>query len=309
MSVMSQSGDFYIRYHIQDGGSTDGTAGILEKWKKRVDGGEYPIFCKGISFSYHVEPDSGMYDAINRGFRHILDTDGESIMTWINADDLLAPGSLGAIASFLECKPDARFLGGRTAVMSENGFLVSIGNPIARMRKDICAGFFDKGKLGFIQQEGVFWTSDLWNAAGGLDGSLRYAGDFDLWRRLATHAPFHSLDTITGIHRKRRGQLSESFTRYADEIRECLKQGQPDVRDERDYGGYYKFTKQTNCWTYRPYDFELDASFTEGIVFAKVALRQLRKSRLLPWYLTSDGWRMRFLRDTLISLQKRLKDQ
>ena len=37
----------------------------------------------------------------------------------------------------------------------------------------------------FLQQEGMFWRSSLWQAVGGAYGAMRLAGDFDLWRRFA----------------------------------------------------------------------------------------------------------------------------
>ena len=68
-SVMGQVGDISIRYHIQDGGSSDGTADILAKWKRLASSPDFPKFCREILFTYSIEPDSGMYDAINRGFK------------------------------------------------------------------------------------------------------------------------------------------------------------------------------------------------------------------------------------------------
>jgi glycosyltransferase involved in cell wall biosynthesis len=35
-SVLLQSGDFEIYYHVQDGGSTDGTIELLKAWDIRV---------------------------------------------------------------------------------------------------------------------------------------------------------------------------------------------------------------------------------------------------------------------------------
>lgn len=32
-SIVSQSGNFYIRYHVQDANSTDGSLEILQNWK------------------------------------------------------------------------------------------------------------------------------------------------------------------------------------------------------------------------------------------------------------------------------------
>ena len=35
-SVLSQAGDFRIRYHVQDGGSTDGTLERIAVWNARL---------------------------------------------------------------------------------------------------------------------------------------------------------------------------------------------------------------------------------------------------------------------------------
>ena len=40
--VVTQAGDFSIRYHIQDGGSKDGTLAIVEAWQARLTSGALP---------------------------------------------------------------------------------------------------------------------------------------------------------------------------------------------------------------------------------------------------------------------------
>ena len=66
-----------LEHVVMDGGSTDGSAAILDRWRDRLA---------------HAEsaPDGGQYDALQRGFAR---TSGE-IMGWLNADDLHAPWTL-----------------------------------------------------------------------------------------------------------------------------------------------------------------------------------------------------------------------
>ncbi len=64
-----------IEHIIVDGGSTDATINILKKYE-----GTYNMI-------WLSEPDNGMYDAINKGFKL---SKGE-IMAWINADDMYLP--------------------------------------------------------------------------------------------------------------------------------------------------------------------------------------------------------------------------
>ena len=64
-----------IEYLVMDGGSTDGTLKILERYRGRLQ--------------FVSEPDGGAADAINRGFRKAK---GE-ILAWLGADDLYLPGA------------------------------------------------------------------------------------------------------------------------------------------------------------------------------------------------------------------------
>src|SRR5262245_17884014 len=66
-----------VEYIVIDGGSTDGTREIIERYSHRL--------------SYWVsEPDSGQSNALNKGFARAT---GE-VIGWLNADDLLAPNAL-----------------------------------------------------------------------------------------------------------------------------------------------------------------------------------------------------------------------
>jgi glycosyltransferase involved in cell wall biosynthesis len=217
-SVVGQAGNFSIRYHVQDGGSSDGTLEILEKWKRLLSSEFFPKFCRDVSFTYSVESDSGMYDAINRGFKSVLQEQRPCVMSWINADDFLLPGALAAVSSYFEQNRSAQFVGGRGALVCIEGFMAEIGAIRGKSMAEIADGCFDGRSNGCIQQEGTFWRSELWERAGGLNASLKYAGDFDLWRRFAHIAEYHTLDTITGIHRKREGQLSSNMTAYYAEV-------------------------------------------------------------------------------------------
>jgi glycosyltransferase involved in cell wall biosynthesis len=51
-SVINQAGQFSIRYHIQDGGSTDGTLEKIQIWQNRILNQLHPIYCKNIVFTY-----------------------------------------------------------------------------------------------------------------------------------------------------------------------------------------------------------------------------------------------------------------
>jgi hypothetical protein len=93
-----------LQYIVIDGGSTDGTVEILEKYSPWID--------------YWVsEPDRGQSHAINKGLEK---ADGDWF-NWINSDDILWPGSLHALAMAARNHRDAKLITGRLQPMGTKG--------------------------------------------------------------------------------------------------------------------------------------------------------------------------------------------
>jgi glycosyltransferase involved in cell wall biosynthesis len=229
LSVVTQAGDFAIRYHVQDGGSTDGTLDKLARWKARL-AADFPILCRSIDFSYSSAADRGMYDGINRGFAVCGDSDA---MTWINADDRLEPRALQSVAQILERNPGIDWLCGRATLIDHTGAMIHCFPVTPFPRKAIAAGIFDsRFAPPFVQQEGGFWRPRLWHAAGGLNSAFRLAGDFDLWRRFAQHADLVVADAIFGCWRMVSGQMSENKAPYHNEIDGSMGPGDKRIRAE-----------------------------------------------------------------------------
>jgi len=78
-SVRSQRGGVEIEHIVVDGGSTDGTVGVIREFADQQ--GE-----DGFTFRWISERDRGLYDAINKGIRMAT---GE-VVGICNADDVLA---------------------------------------------------------------------------------------------------------------------------------------------------------------------------------------------------------------------------
>jgi glycosyltransferase involved in cell wall biosynthesis len=217
LSVISQSGPFDIIYHVQDGGSTDRTLDILRRWKRLIDRGDFPISCNRLRFSFASQPDAGMYQAINRGVAAARPA-GTYMMGWVNSDDRLAPGALATLDVLQQTFPQIRFVTARVAMIDDRGSLMGVNLPISYNQAALARGDHDGRTRNFVMQEGTFWRSDLWDEAGGLDERFRLAGDWDLWRRFAVHAPLHTIDTLIGFHRRRPGQLSSQMDVYYAEV-------------------------------------------------------------------------------------------
>lgn len=87
-SIVEQQGNFVVHYHVQDGGSTDGTVELLKQWQQSL--AQHPR-CR---FSFDSCADKGLYDALVKGFTAHGAMPSDSFMGWINADDIVLPGAL-----------------------------------------------------------------------------------------------------------------------------------------------------------------------------------------------------------------------
>ncbi|ODT12975.1 MAG: hypothetical protein ABS35_38885 [Kaistia sp. SCN 65-12] len=220
-SVVSQAGNFTIRYHVQDGGSSDLSVEIARRWRARIEDGEFPLKCAGVEMTIDSRRDAGMYDAIANGFRSLNPTQ-DSLMTWINSDDRLPPGAVETVVEIFRDHPRVELAGGRVELIDRSGEVIVSGSLTAVPRKTLAAGLNDGRTLPFIQQEGTFWRGALWNRVGGIDTKFRLAGDWDLWRRFAAEVDFVAIDAVTGSHRRHPGQLTAEMAAYYSEIDDRL---------------------------------------------------------------------------------------
>lgn len=223
-SVVTQRGDFSIRYHVQDGGSTDGTVGHLEHWARILANRDNPwMGCRKIDFSFSVEQDSGVYDALDKAFAKVS---GQAY-TWLGSDDRLMPACFKTITSVLAEHPDIDWLTGPVNLCRQDGVPCCIPSPnqLSALQSNvfprlaIAAGAADGTLYPIIQQEGTFWTERLWEKVQKrMDSSLRLAGDFELWTRMAQHAELITVLSPLATFRRREGQLSSSMQEYMAEV-------------------------------------------------------------------------------------------
>lgn len=209
LSVVTQAGDFFIRYHVQDGGSIDGTVERLHWWQQLLVSRGFPVQCLGVDFSVTSQPDTGMYDAICAGFDS-LRIGNNDFMTWINADDILTQGACALIAG-IERQLSAQqlsWIGGATAIMRGDMPVLVTENPMPKTA--LKAGLCDGVHWNFLQQEGVFFRKWLWSA---IDPErairpMKLAGDWNLWRLFAEHSSLVQTKLALGRFRIVEGQLS-----------------------------------------------------------------------------------------------------
>jgi glycosyltransferase involved in cell wall biosynthesis len=151
-----------LEYIVIDGASTDGSREIIRRYE--------PYLSRWFS-----EPDRGQTDAILKGLGHAT---GEYV-TWICSDDVLFPGSLERMAGALAAHPEAGIVYGGVAFIDEEDRILKV-----RSYPDM-----DLSKLLYERHSTVAQPSSLirrktLDEAGGLDRTLSYCMDYDLWIRL-----------------------------------------------------------------------------------------------------------------------------
>jgi len=181
-SVISQAGDFSIDYMIVDGGSTDNSLDIIRHYEGLLNRGEWAVKCLGISYRWVSERDKGQTDALTKGFRVARG----DIFAWLNSDDIYLPGALQTVSWFFCNNSEIGLFYG------DAHYCDAAGTIIGRYRTED----FDSDKLAwynFICQPSAFFRREAFDMVGGLDESLHYSMDFDLWIRIGRCFPCHHI--------------------------------------------------------------------------------------------------------------------
>jgi glycosyltransferase involved in cell wall biosynthesis len=168
-----------LEYIIIDGGSTDDSLAIIERYAPWLAG-------------WSSARDDGPAQAINRGLSQATG----DVLAWLNSDDLFAPGALWAAAEAFAARPDANL------VYGEGWYIDEAGDPIEPCR--FVRRSFNRRYLvnrDPILQPAAFWRRSLWEAAGPLDESLRWVFDWEWFIRAHARGRFHYLPRDLAYYR------------------------------------------------------------------------------------------------------------
>ncbi|MEO6245839.1 MAG: glycosyltransferase, partial [Opitutaceae bacterium] len=153
-----------LAYVVQDGGSPDGSAAIIARHAASLR-------------HWESVKDAGQADAIRRGFAHLESTLGrDTIMAWLNSDDLLAPGALRYVAEYFATHPEVDVLYGHRIIIDDDDR--DVGRWIMPRHNPKTLEWID-----YVPQETLFWRKRAWDLAGGIDPSFHFALDWDLLAR------------------------------------------------------------------------------------------------------------------------------
>ena len=212
-SVIFQKGNFSIEYFIIDNCSTDASVEIAYKYQSLLQQNPSLLKCKDVQISIISEPDHGMYDALNKGFSKATG----DVFAYINSDDIYLCGAFEIIADTFQKYPHTSWLKGITSYINEESIIYQIGHCNLYYTPWIKKGIYGTYSY-FIQQDSVFWRSDLWHHINKIDPTLKLAGDFYLWLHFAKYADLYSINVPVSCFRKTQNQLSQDITKYYKEV-------------------------------------------------------------------------------------------
>lgn len=164
LASVALQGDGLVEHIVVDGGSTDGSRGIIEAHADAL-----AWWC--------CEKDRGQSDALNKGLAHATG----AVIGWLNSDDALLPGALRTVAEAFAADPSLVILeGARTVIEQGKAPVIDPQNDPGDRRM-----LFMDPK---VNQQALFFRMDAVRAVGGVDPALHLVMDLELlWRILFAH--------------------------------------------------------------------------------------------------------------------------
>lgn len=205
---------------VMDGGSTDESVRIIESHAARLS-------------YWQSQPDGGQAAAINAGMQRCQG----DLVAWLNSDDWYCDGALWTLARAFTKHPGGGLYVG-------NGFRY---NQVAHRFDPFCRRHiaFNREALiegvDYILQPSTFLARAAWAESGGLDVTLEYTLDWDLFIRIAQRHPAVLINEFLAVSREypdtktSRGQLA----RVAEIARFTRRQSGRDVTEGN---LYYRIT-------------------------------------------------------------------
>ena len=147
------------------------------------------------------EKDKGQSDAFNKGFAHAHGR----FLTWLNADDVMMPGTIDAFVKAVDEHPGCEWFVGGVMWLNKNLQVIKCGRGRSFSKA--------RAECGVVSVWGPssFFSRGLYERSGRVDERFFYKMDTDLWRRFyykcgATYLPF--IDYAWGLRLHEEAKMS-----------------------------------------------------------------------------------------------------
>lgn len=194
ISVISQDYDNF-EYLIIDGGSTDETLRIIDKYRDKI----------AVLVS---EPDKGISDAFNKGIRSA----SGDVIGLINSDDLLADGALRVIANNFSSDIDVY-----------RGNMIIEDRPSGKIYQSRPTMMFSKtSRISNVCHPSTFVKKEAYQKWGSYRIEFKYMMDVDLlYRFYFSGAKFKYIDASLAVFRTG-GRTADAWSEKLGEYKQML---------------------------------------------------------------------------------------
>jgi glycosyltransferase involved in cell wall biosynthesis len=196
-AILSVIGQGYgnVEYIIVDGGSTDGTLEIIAKYAERID-------------CWVSEPDSGIYDAMNKG----IALAGGELIGLLNTDDYYEPDALQWVAERYISERTAGVYYGNHYLLQEDLNLRYKAYPHMKYWIGMC-----------VCHQAMFVHRDVYRSIGTYDLFYNLSADYDfILRSCLGKIPYIALDKFV-VNFRNTGSSSDNYLLSIKEAKDIHK--------------------------------------------------------------------------------------
>lgn len=246
-----------LEYIVIDGGSTDETIKILEKYSKKRSSKKTN---NTPTFIWKSQKDRGQTHAINKGLKMCTG----DIIAYLNSDDTYEPNTLQTVADFFASHPKAAFVYGKGRLIDADDKPIGLYNTLPEDHDRLFAS------CG-ISQPTCFWKGKLIQDIGYFNESYHYTMDYEYWVRVSKQYTLHFIDKVLANSRIHDSAKTSVFTHklHEEAVRMSLEQYgkvhydwvftlmDSSYKGDRQTKKYYLFMVMNSLFSYFRYNFSL----------------------------------------------------